>query len=128
MATFIAGQCVYTSPAATQTVSNLDQTYASGQDVERYCNAVAAEILVPEQDLRAAWPEANAQPEPLKLLASRFKVSSLVLLRRLRDIGVLTDDGFRARYEAEEARFAASAARQSGDRPGGDRRETCVGV
>ena len=42
---------------------------------ERFCNAVAAEFLIPEEELRRAWVEVRDAPEPFSALARRFKVS-----------------------------------------------------
>lgn len=99
-------------------VSNLERTLAPDDETERYCSAVAAEILVPEQALlEQAWPRARTMDDPVQFLARQFKVSSLVILRRLLDIRAIDWDQFRQRYEAEEARFRAQAQRQSG---GGD--------
>jgi Zn-dependent peptidase ImmA (M78 family) len=98
-------------------VSNLKATYAPARDTERFCNAVAAEILVPEKELRERWAAARRQADPLASLASHFKVSSLVLLRRLQDLQFIDRETFLRRYREEEARFVELAAKQSG---GGD--------
>ena len=50
---------------------------------EVWCNAVAAELLVPLAALRAELREAEALPQALARLARAFKVSTLVILRRL---------------------------------------------
>jgi Zn-dependent peptidase ImmA (M78 family) len=98
-------------------VSNLKATYAPARDTERFCNAVAAEILVPEKELREQWAAAKRQADPLASLVSHFKVSSLVLLRRLQDLQFIDRETFLRRYREEEARFVELAAKQSG---GGD--------
>jgi len=48
--------------------------------VERWCNAVAAELLVPLQSLREVLPEENPL-SAVAILARQFKVSSLVIVR-----------------------------------------------
>ena len=40
-------------------VSNLDKTYAGPNEIERFCNAVAAEILIPLDVLKAEWNTAS---------------------------------------------------------------------
>jgi len=45
--------------------------------VELFCNAVAAEVLVPKSEFLSAW-----QGQALKSLATRFRVSTIVILRR----------------------------------------------
>lgn len=99
-------------------VSNLTQTMPSDHHTERYSNAVAAEVLVPEAMLRDRWQMIEHDLDTAAAALTRqFKVSSLVILRRLHDIGALDWATFRTRYPAEEARFAALADAQPG---GGD--------
>ncbi len=86
-------------------VSNLAQTYAPSDSTEQFCNAVAAELLVPLAELRTQWSAAQSDPDALAWLGRRFKVSSLVVLRRLRDADILTDSVFQARYATELAQF-----------------------
>ena len=98
-------------------VSNLKQTYAPARRAERFCNRVAAEMLVPKAELRAQWRAVRDLPTALAGLTRHFKVSSLVLLRRLHDIDILSDDEFQRRYREEEERFRETEAQTSG---GGD--------
>ncbi|MEM9818072.1 MAG: XRE family transcriptional regulator [Cyanobacteria bacterium P01_D01_bin.6] len=98
-------------------VSNFEKTYAGHDDVERFCNQVAAELLVPSAELRAAWAEAESQEDWLRSLTQRFKVSTLVVLRRLNDRELISDSTFQQRYQAEQERFQASASEKTG---GGD--------
>ena len=83
-------------------------------DVERWCNRVAAELLVPLNVLR---PELRNEPLEAQVirLARRFKVSSLVILRRLRDAGRLTWDELREAYDAELKRLRAMPKGSGGD-------------
>jgi Zn-dependent peptidase ImmA (M78 family) len=96
-------------------VSNLDRTYSLDKPEERFCNQVAAELLVPQAELRAIWPEAQGERDRLAWLVQRFKVSSLVMLRRLSDLGLIDQASFDRLYGNEVARFRAAAeARSSG--------------
>lgn len=54
---------------------------------EKWCNQVAAELLVPLSVLRAEYRKCQSIgiEQRLELLAQRFKVSKLVILRRLYD-------------------------------------------
>ncbi|HIK46426.1 MAG TPA: ImmA/IrrE family metallo-endopeptidase [Leptolyngbyaceae cyanobacterium M65_K2018_010] len=98
-------------------VSNLEKTYANHYDIERFCNQVAAELLVPAAELQKQWSNAQSQNDCLQSLSRRFKVSSLVILRRLNDSGLISLSTFQQRYQAEQARFQATASEQDG---GGD--------
>lgn len=98
-------------------ISNLTMTLPSGGQAERFSNAVAAEVLVPSAELEEAWALRRGSPTLVAQLARAFKVSSLVILRRLLDARKLDPATFQQRYAHEEERF-----RQSGSRAesGGD--------
>jgi Zn-dependent peptidase ImmA (M78 family)/transcriptional regulator with XRE-family HTH domain len=68
-------------------------------DVEIWCNRVAAELLVPLHILRAELRDAPLDAE-VSRLTRRFKVSSLVILRRLLDVGRLSRAEMREAYDA----------------------------
>ncbi len=92
-------------------VSILEKLQPARNDVEQFCNAVAAELLAPEDDVRAAWPEAKRASEPFQVLAGRFKVSRIVAARRAQDLGLITRKAFFeffAAYEDDERRRAAA--------------------
>lgn len=68
--------------------------------VERFCNAVAAEVLVPMAQLsNMDLPRDIAQAKAM--IARTFRVSTLVALRRIKDLGRLSYDDFQKAYDAE---------------------------
>jgi len=96
-------------------VFNLLDLQPADNEVEKFCNHVAAEFLVPAQELTAYWPEAKGSREPFQSVARQFKVSPLVAARRALDlklIGKAAFFDFYRRYQEDERRTAA--ARQSG--------------
>jgi Zn-dependent peptidase ImmA (M78 family)/transcriptional regulator with XRE-family HTH domain len=94
-----------------------DATAASlpAHQVEAWCNRVAAELLVPEADLRAALRHRESLPEAAARIARQFKVSSLVALRRLLDVGFASRRSFEDAWRTECDRFAALPRSQGGD-------------
>jgi Zn-dependent peptidase ImmA (M78 family) len=92
-----------------------DAGEVADMDVERWCNAAAAELLIPmdalQEDLR---PGAPIDTE-MKRIARRFKVSTLVALRRLFEAEVISRAEFRRQYEEEVARIAALPTGTGGD-------------
>jgi Zn-dependent peptidase ImmA (M78 family) len=74
---------------------------------EAWCDAVAAELLVPAFAMRGAFDRTRPLEDEIRRLARRFKVSTLVILRRVLDIGGLTHIAFRRAYEAELQRLRA---------------------
>lgn len=85
-------------------LSDADLTTTSQIPAERWCNEVAAEFLVPLQSIVSDVDPAQPLTDELQRLARRFKVSTLVVLRRVHDAGLLGWDAYRAAYRAELAR------------------------
>ncbi|MEI7832520.1 MAG: ImmA/IrrE family metallo-endopeptidase [bacterium] len=75
--------------------------------IERWCNQVAAELLVPLAVLRAEYQPDEELASEVSRLARRFKVSSLVILRRIYDAGKLTQQQFWQEYQDELQRLCA---------------------
>jgi Zn-dependent peptidase ImmA (M78 family) len=86
-------------------VSDAQAVAAPDQETERWCNRVAAELLVPIDLIRAEYDESATLRGELDRLARHFEVSTLVILRRIHDAGGLTRAGLWAAYEAELARL-----------------------
>ena len=84
------------------------------QREEVWCNAVAAEFLVPLADLRAKLRDEEELPDALARLARAFKVSTLVVLRRLLDAGWLDRGRFDIAWAQETARLRTLAQRGGG--------------
>ena len=83
-------------------------------NIETWCNRVAAELLVPLPDLRREMGHDN----PLKsvaALARIFKVSTLVILRRILDAKRISHDQFQSAYGAELARLTERPRAGGGD-------------
>lgn len=98
-------------------VSNRTLSSRDGPKVEVWCNAVAAEVLVPLVALRAEFHRHASLEEEVRRLCRVFKVSSLVVLRRLFDAGFLTREQFDAQYGAEIKRLRTLQSERSS---GGD--------
>jgi len=84
---------------------------------EVWCNAVAAELLVPLAVLRNDLLHDETVEHAVGRLTRRYKVSSLVILRRLLDSGWLDRAAFDVAWAAERARLRVLAERGGG---GGD--------
>ena len=72
---------------------------------ELWCNAVAAEFLVPLVALSHELREEETLPTAIRRLTRAFKVSSLVILRRLLDVGWLNRSRFESAWLEERARL-----------------------
>jgi Zn-dependent peptidase ImmA (M78 family) len=90
-------------------VSDTQASLVPDHQVERWCNNVAAELLVPLEILKQEYDEGTSLRSELDRLARRFKVSTLVILRRIHDAGGLTKQEFWSEYENELERILAIA-------------------
>lgn len=85
---------------------------------ETWCNRVAAEVLVPLEQLHSRrQPEGELRLE-LRRLARIFKVSTLVILRRFLDTGIVDYRTYHIAYEEELERLLGMEPRQTSS--GGD--------
>ncbi|MEA4882726.1 MAG: ImmA/IrrE family metallo-endopeptidase [Clostridia bacterium] len=85
--------------------------------MEKACNRVAAEFLVPESELRRIWPYVQSNPEPLQAVVYQFKVSTLVAARRALDLLLISKDQFFKFYNSylDDERRVADGKESGGD-------------
>lgn len=95
-------------------VSGFKDLLPSGHTVEIFCNAVAAEFLVPAREIEAAWQEVKHNDDPFDRIARMFKVSPVVAARRALDLGLVSRAGFVAFYTRYRALWAARKAQKPG--------------
>ena len=98
-------------------LSDADLGVKATDDVERWCNRVAAEVLVPLEALQSDFDPRADLTDELDRLARRFKASTLVVLRRLYEAGYLPWDDYRRAYSTEFGRVMKliGAAGDGGD-------------
>jgi Zn-dependent peptidase ImmA (M78 family) len=80
---------------------------------ERWCNQVAAELLVPIASLRQEYAGGRNLVDQLQVLAKLYKVSTLVVLRRLFDAELVDRPTYVRTYGEELDRVLTHAAGQS---------------
>ena len=96
-------------------VSDAQASQVPAHEVERWCNRVAAELLAPLAEVRAEYRWRKPLEEEINRVARHFKVSTLVVLRRIYDAGGLTQDRFWRAYGDEIERLRAIPAGSGGD-------------
>ena len=82
-------------------LSDVDAVSVPVHDVEGWCNRVAAELLVPLASLLERYRQSEELPNQLNRLAREFKVSTLVVIRRLHDVGALDREELGSAYGRE---------------------------
>ncbi len=98
-------------------VSDVQAGQVPEQQTERWCNQVAAELLMPLDELRLAHQPDAPIPDEIQRLARAFKVSTLVALRRLFDAGYIQQPALWQHYREEQDRLRTLKEGASG---GGD--------
>jgi len=96
-------------------VSDAQAVAVPDQETESWCNKVAAELLVPLELVRAEYDDRAELQGEIQRLARRFKVSTLVALRRIHDTGSLSRSELWAAYAAELTRLLAMPRGSGGD-------------
>jgi Zn-dependent peptidase ImmA (M78 family) len=87
---------------------------APEHEVERWCSAVAAEILVPLGALRAEYRRDEELRNAFTRLVRRFK-STPIILRRIHDLRGLTQIEVQQAYERELERLRPKRKSRGGD-------------
>jgi Zn-dependent peptidase ImmA (M78 family) len=99
-------------------VFNLPDLLPSSNEVERVCNQIAAEFLVPSRELQSHWRSLATHPEPFQAIARKFRVSPLVAARRALDLNLVSRDTFFAflheHAQDERRKQAAQKLKESG--------------
>lgn len=93
-------------------VSNLEAPQPPADTIEQLCNKAAAEFLIPEEGLLAFWPGAQRTNDPYQAIARRFKVSSLVAVRRALDLCLIDRDAFVHFYKGMVDKWRRDQRRQ----------------
>ena len=86
-------------------VSNIDfRTMDEADSTEKFCNAVAAELLVPLAPFLRSWEKEAPAKQQIEQIGKRLNVSNLVIARRALENNLVTHDWYWDFYEAEEKR------------------------
>jgi Zn-dependent peptidase ImmA (M78 family) len=101
--------------AASSAVSDTRPSDHPTERVEKRCNAVAAEFLAPLRSVKQMHLPGEPLPDALRRMKAHFKVSSLVILRRLLDAGLLTREHFKRAYDSELEQAKRSKKSSGGD-------------
>lgn len=88
--------------------------YGVHSAVERKCNKIAAEFLVPEAGFAAQWRSEDTLNRNADRLCRYYRVSRIVIVRRAFDLGLITADVYRAFYAQESVRWQTENVDSSG--------------
>ena len=91
-------------------VFDLRDLQVAEDPVEKFCNLVAAEFLVPAKEMRENWAGKHLIP----LLAHRFKLSEIVVARRALDLNLMRREQFLSFYHEYKSREWVSRSKSGG--------------
>lgn len=83
-------------------VSNPDYSERPDQQenaIDRHCDSVAAEVLVPGDDFVARWNDFTTLEDNLNTLVHRYRVSAFVILRRAFEYEKVQSDTYRTKLK-----------------------------
>lgn len=83
--------------------------------IERVCNKVAAETLLPKEEFLSYWEDRNELKDNLELLAKKYRVSEFVVLRRAYDNNKLNETDYYEFYQRLIAEHKRSKGTGGGD-------------
>lgn len=112
----IAHECVHLW-LGRSALPDSDWFSEAADPIERFCNRVAAEILIPQAELRALWQPAQSVAQNVTRAGTEFRVSSLAALFRARNAALITEpelNQVRAQFQTE----FENAAHESGSSGG----------
>ncbi|MDF0602684.1 XRE family transcriptional regulator [Psychromarinibacter sp. C21-152] len=76
------------------------------QKIEKKCNAIAAEILVPSNEFVHQWKHRIELNDQVDEIADRFSVSRIVIARRALEQNFIGDQDYREFYLQEQKRWS----------------------
>jgi Zn-dependent peptidase ImmA (M78 family) len=97
--------------------SFIDLLHGADRDLEVFCNRFAAEFLIPSEVIRAAATQLGTDDEVIRDLAASYKVSREVVLRRLVDLGFVSNKRYEKQvgeWKAEYEKFLAKRKEKGG--------------
>lgn len=78
-------------------IFDLEKLQPSDEKIEQICNQTAAEFLVPETEILNLWNEISDK-KSYQVFARHFKVSELVIVRRLLDLELISKEEYLSFY------------------------------
>jgi len=95
-------------------VSNLDfETLDKANDAEKFCNQVAAELLVPVAPFLARWEKGKAPGRQIAAIGKRLNVSGLVVARCALERKLISREWYWDFYKTQQKRARASSVADS---------------
>lgn len=96
-------------------VFNLEELQPAQDKTEKLCNKIAAEFLIPENELIELWNSLSEQDKKIDgqdakydIIAKKFKVSQIVAARRVLDLSLISKKQFLKFYKERPSKTSKS--------------------
>ncbi|NOX14993.1 MAG: ImmA/IrrE family metallo-endopeptidase [Epsilonproteobacteria bacterium] len=86
-------------------ISSIDLYNQDADRIEKFCNKVAAELLIPKNEFVEHWNYSQDNDKNIEHIASKYHVSSFVVIRRAYDLRFINFDIFQELFEKATERF-----------------------
>ncbi len=83
--------------------------------IDQKCDSIAAEVLVPKNDFQLRWNSYITLDQNIQALATYYKVSAFVVLRRAYELGQCSQPIFESKYEELRTRITSKRVSTGGD-------------
>lgn len=84
---------------------NLEKLQVADNAIERFCNQVAAEFLLPKNKFERVWNLDGTFPQKCNRISRQFKISNLVIARRALELNHISQSTFFKFYAFELKRW-----------------------
>lgn len=99
--------------AATDTTADVEAV-ENQSEIERFCDRVATEFLVPERQFSSDWPRQTDMAHAAALLASKYRVSGTMILRRAFALHLISAEAFYQHLAIEKCRLLERREKSQG--------------
>lgn len=93
---------------------DIEKFQPANNEIEKLCDSVAAELLVAKDVLISEWNKIKNHPRQLDTLERFFKVSKIVIARRLLDLGIYSKKEFFSFYNDYKAYWESKKEHENG--------------
>lgn len=97
-------------------IFDLRQMLPAENETEKLCDKIAAEFLVPEKYLYEKWSSAKETENPFETMARSFKVSQIVIARRILDLELISKKDYFEFYN----NYINNISKKKNEKKGGD--------
>ena len=86
-------------------ISSVNLYNPDANKIEKFCNEVAAELLVPKKDFNEQWNPNKTSQKNIDDISTKYHASTFVVIRRAYDLGFINFDTFQELYAKAKELF-----------------------